>query len=207
MYKSYLEFNSSASIAPIFLVLFFCYESAADPLLGPVVRYIWEGSEKCDDHGFKQLAASLPVERLSDDNEGDPWRFMYGNCAARVGKLRIQQDWVISYLDARPQEGYEGGVGYGVGTDLNFVWQSSISATADYFVDLGGGYQYAFDVPFPSNGSRSMFTINFGGGVIFGPEQGLRYRFGVRYMHVSNAALFPKNSGYDGIHIVLGTQW
>ncbi len=179
----------------------------ADPLFAPIIRALWFGSEKCDDQGFKQIGVSLPLTRLSEDNEGDPWRAMYGNCAARKGKLRLQQDWVVSYLDARPQEGYEGGTGYGIGTDLNFIFESSLSRNVDTFIDLGGGYQYAFDVPFPSNGSRSMFTINFGGGFLIKANENFKYRIGIRYMHVSNAALFPKNSGYDGIHLVVGTQW
>ena len=199
--------SGTAKSILVFLLLYSASEVYGDSLFSPLIRSLWSESEACDDRRYRQMGVSLPLTRLSEDNEGDPWRIIYGNCAARKGTLRLQQDWVVSYLDARPQQGEQGGVGYSVGTDLNFVSQSSFRANVDRFVELGGGYQYAFDVPFPSNGSRSMFTINVGVGIVIKTQDTLMYRIGVRYLHISNASLFPKNSGYDGIHLAIGTQW
>jgi hypothetical protein len=161
----------------------------------------------CGDGSYRQLAASLPLQGTSDGGEGHPWRAMYGLCVARKDRLSLHQDWVISYLDVQPVGDAPGGDGVSIGTDFSFQWRHRQDASLTPYYELGIGVQYAAITPFPAHGSRWTFTINAGAGILFPVAQNLQLNTAVRYLHMSNAGLFPDNAGYDAFHFVIGIRW
>jgi hypothetical protein len=161
----------------------------------------------CATNGYRQVAASLPVARTSDGDEGHPWRAMYGYCVAGRGKFSLHQDWVVSYLDARPTRGSPGGSGVSFGTDFSLEWRHRQGGSPTPYYELGVGVQYAAGTAFPAHGSRLMFTINVGAGLLFPVRTNLRMKTALRYLHLSNAGVLSDNAGYDGVHLLVGLQW
>ena len=161
----------------------------------------------CSSSRYRQLVASLPLQATSDGDEGHPWRAMYGLCVAQKGRLSLHQDWVISYLDVQPVGDAPGGDGVSFGTDFSFQWHHERGVSFTPYYELGGGIQYAPATPFPAHGSRWTFTINAGAGILIPVTQKLQLNTALRYLHMSNANLFPKNAGYDAFHFVVGVRW
>ena len=161
----------------------------------------------CATSRYRQVAASLPVARTSDGGEGHPWRAMYGYCVAGRGKFTLHQDWVVSYLDARPKRGSPGGTGVSFGTDLSLEWRHRQGGSLTPYYELGGGIQYAAGTAFPAHGSRWMFTINAGAGLLFPVGANLQMKAALRYLHLSNAGVLTDNAGYDGVHLLIALQW
>jgi len=156
---------------------------------------------------YWQLAVSPPLQGTSDGGEGFPWRALFGYCVAETGRLSLHQDWVISYLDATPQGNAPGGDGVSFGTDFSFQWRHKQGAVFTPYYELGGGIQYAAGTAFPAHGSRWMFTINAGAGLLIPLKSQLRLNTAIRYLHISNAGLLPENAGYDAFHMVVGVRW
>jgi hypothetical protein len=156
---------------------------------------------------YRQLAVSPPLQGTSHGGEGFPWRVMYGYCVAQVGRLTLHQDWVVSYLDATPQGDAAGGNGISFGTDLGFQWRHQHGASVTPYYELGGGIQYAAGTAFPAHGSRWMFTINVGAGLLVTLKPTLQLNTAIRYLHISNAGVWPDNAGYDAFHMVIGLRW
>ena len=161
----------------------------------------------CIDSRYRQLAASLPLQGTSDGGEGHPWRALYGLCVAQKGRLSLHQDWVISYLDVQPLNAAPGGDGVSFGTDFSFQWRHKRGVSFTPYYELGIGIQYAAVTPFPAHGSRWTFTTNAGAGILIPVTQKLQLNTALRYLHISNAKLFPKNAGYDAFHFVVGVRW
>ena len=160
----------------------------------------------CTDQ-YRQLAASPPLQGTSDGGEGYPWRLLFGYCIAQKGRLSFHQDWVLSYLDATPQGDAPGGEGVSAGTDFSMLWQHKQGNSFTPYYELGGGIQYAAGTPFPAHGSRWMFTINAGIGLLFPLASDRQLNTAIRYLHISNGGLFSNNAGYDGFHMVIGLRW
>ena len=156
---------------------------------------------------YFQLAASPPLQGTSDGGEGYPWRLLFGYCIAQQGRLSFHQDWVLSYLDATPQGDSPGGEGGSIGTDFSMLWQHEVGNALTPYYELGGGIQYAAGTPFPAHGSRWMFTINAGVGLLFPLASDRQLNTAIRYLHISNGGLFSNNAGYDGFHLVIGLRW
>jgi hypothetical protein len=158
------------------------------------------------DDGYRQLAASLPIIQTSSIDKGHPWRLMFGYSLVRWDRLTLHQDWVISYLDAGPRADSPGGHGAAFGTDMSFQWRHhrGIALTPHY--EIGGGIQYAAGTAFPAHGGRWMSTLNAGVGLLI-PWNDRELNVAVRWQHISNAGVFPKNAGYDAVHLVLGIRW
>ena len=156
---------------------------------------------------YRQLAASPPLPGTARGDEGYPWRVLYGRCVAKLGKATLHQDWVVSYLDARQQGEAPGGDGVSFGTDLAFLWHREGEASLVPYYELGAGLQYAAGTAFPAHGSRWMFTINTGVGVLIPLKPTTRLNLAIRYLHISNAGLLPENAGYDAFHLVIGVRW
>jgi len=156
---------------------------------------------------YRQLAVSLPLQGTSDGGEGHPWRAMYGFCLAQKGRLSLHQDWVVSYLDVQPVGDAPGGDGVSFGTDFSFQWRHQRSEPITPYYELGSGIQYAAGTPFPAHGSRWTFTINAGAGILIPVTKQRQLNVAIRYLHMSNAGLFPKNAGYDAFHFVVGVRW
>lgn len=156
---------------------------------------------------YKQLAASPPLQGTSDGGEGFPWRVLFGYCVAQSGRLTFHQDWVVSYLDATAQGDSPGGEGVSIGTDFSFLWQHRQGMALTPYYEIGGGIQYAAGTPFPAHGSRWMFTINAGAGLLIPLNSNRRLTTAIRYLHISNGGLFSNNAGYDGFHLLLGLRW
>lgn len=157
-------------------------------------------------NGYRQLAASLPVMGTSSIDKGHPWRVMFGYPAARWDRLTLHQDWVVSYLDAEPRENAPGGHGVAFGTDLSLQWRHRQGVPLTPYYEVSGGIQYAAGTSFPAHGGRWMFTLSAGVGLLI-PLKDRQLNTAVRWQHISNAAVFPKNAGYDAIHIVVGMRW
>jgi hypothetical protein len=132
---------------------------------------------------------------------------LYGYCVAQNGRLSFHQDWVVSYFDATAQGGAPGGEGVSFGTDLAFQWRHEQGATVTPYYELGGGIQYAAGTAFPAHGSRWMFTVNVGVGVLIPLKPTRQLNMAIRYLHISNAGLWSDNAGYDALHMVIGVRW
>lgn len=156
---------------------------------------------------YRQLAASPPLQGTSHGDEGYPWRILYGYCVAQAGRLSLHQDWVVSYLDATAQGDAQGGEGVSLGTDVSFQWRHKQGASFTPYYELGGGIQYAAGTPFPAHGSRWMFTINAGIGILIPLKPTLQLNTAIRYLHLSNAGLWSDNAGYDAFHLLVGVRW
>jgi hypothetical protein len=180
-------------------------ERGAGTRLSSVVPFT--RNNRCMEHPYRQLAVSLPLSGTSDGGEGHPWRAMYGFCVAEKGRFTLHQDWVVSYLDAEPQRDSPGGAGVSLGTDFALQWRHRQTVSFTPYYELGGGIQYAAGTPFPAHGSRWMFTINTGAGLIFPLKPNLQMRTALRYLHISNAGIFPGNAGYDAFHLVVALKW
>lgn len=161
----------------------------------------------CTGNRYHHVAASVPLAGTSDGGEGHPWRAMYGLCVAEKRKLTLHQDWVVSYFDAKRQGDSPGGKGVSFGTDFSLLWQHRRTASVTPYYELGGGIQYAAGTPFPAHGSRWMFTINAGAGLLVPLKPNLQMKTALRYLHISNAGLFPDNAGYDAIHLLIAVTW
>lgn len=161
----------------------------------------------CHVNRYRQLAASFPLQNVSAGDKGHPWRAMYGFCVAQRKRLSLHQDLVISYLDAKPFGGEPGGDGVALGTDFSFQWRQKYGASLTPYYELGLGIQYAAMTPFPAHGSRWTFTINAGAGLLIPVTPAMQINTALRYLHMSNAGLLPKNAGYDAIHLVVGWRW
>lgn len=156
---------------------------------------------------YRQVAVSLPLAGTSDGGEGHPWRLMYGYCLLQRGPFSLHQDWVLSYLDAKPIRGAEGGTGIGAGTDFALRWHVARRAAFSAYLELGNGIQYAAGTAFPAHGSRWTFTTNAGVGLLFPVQPEREISIAIRYLHMSNAGLFPDNAGYDALHLAMGMKF
>jgi len=165
------------------------------------------GNNPCTEDRYHQLGASLPLTWTSDGGEGHPWRVMYGFCVAQKGRLSLTQDWVVSYLDVEPHGDSPGGDGVSFGTDFSLRWRQKQGSSFTPYYELGSGVQYAAGTPFPAHGSRWMFTINAGAGLLFPLKPDLQLQTAIRYLHISNAGIFPENAGYDAFHAVVAVRW
>lgn len=161
----------------------------------------------CIDSRYRQLAVSAPLQGTSDGGEGHPWRAMFGLCVAQKGRVSLHQDWVISYLDVQPTGGAPGGDGVSFGTDFSVQWRHKPGVSFTPYYELGGGIQYAAGTPFPAHGSRWTFTINAGAGILIPVARKRQFITALRYLHMSNANVFPNNAGYDAFHFVVGLRW
>lgn len=93
----------------------------------------------------------------------------------------------------------EGGTdSWAVGPTLIFRWHFLARERWSIYVDGGAGFQYATN-PTPPDGARFAFTPQVGGGVSFEVAHNVRMLIGVRWRHVSNADLYPQNTGLDSI--------
>ena len=121
--------------------------------------------------------------------------------------MLLHQDWVVSYLDAEPQGNEAGGDGIALGTDMTFQWPWLPEASVSPYFEIGGGVQYAFGTAFPAHGSRFMFTINAGAGLLIPTRSGRAFNAAIRYLHISNGGLLEDNAGYDALHFLVGVRW
>lgn len=184
---------------------------ALEPEEGEATNRVWDlipvvRNNPCTEP-YRQLAVSPPLQRTSHGDEGYPWRVLYGYCVTQNGRLSLHQDWVVSYFDATAQGDAPGGEGVSFGTDLAFQWRHKRGASLTPYYEMGGGIQYAAGTPFPAHGSRWMFTINVGVGILVPLKPALQLNTAIRYLHISNAGLWPDNAGYDAFHIFIGVRW
>ena len=156
---------------------------------------------------YRQLAVSPPLQSTSRGDEGYPWRLLYGYCVAQFGRTSLHQDWVVSYLDAWEQGDAPGGNGVSFGTDFGLQWRHDTKDSLTPYYELGGGLQYAAGTSFPAHGSRWMFTINAGIGLLVPLNPTVKLNLAIRYLHLSNAGLVSNNAGYDAFHLVIGARW
>ena len=186
------------------LALLGCIATSA-PHCGPLLAA--ESIDRPCKETYRQLAFSPPLKATSDGGEGYPWRALYGYCLAQSGRWSLHQDWVVSYLDAYAQADAPAGQGVSVGTDFSLQWRHRDGAAFTPYYELGAGFQYAAGTPFPAHGSRWMFTINTGVGLLVPLDNQRELNLAVRYLHISNAGLFSKNAGYDAFHALIGIRW
>ncbi len=115
-------------------------------------------------------------------------------------ELRIEPN--VEYIAARAGQSM---FFFGVGPVLRF---GSYGQSINPFLDVGCGV---------SIGSRTMlFNRDFGGDFFFSPTAGAGIKFGktesgvslfARWLHHSNAGLFPPNEGIDSLYLLLGYRF
>ncbi len=115
-------------------------------------------------------------------------------------ELRIEPN--VEYIAARADQSM---VFYGVGPVIRL---GSNGQSINPFVDVGCGV---------SIGSKTMlFNRDFGRDFFFTPTAGAGIKFGntengvslfVRWVHHSNAGLFPPNEGIDSLYMLLGYRF
>ena len=171
---------------------------------GTVADASGRSQETC---AYHQAALSLPAAGVSSAEVGHPWRAMYGYCLLGGQQFVLHQDWVLSYLDAKPVGDDPGGNGVGIGTDLLLRWHPDWRPSLLPYIDMGGGLQFAAGHPFPADGSRWMFTLHAGAGWLIPLRGTSQANLAIRYLHISNAGLVSNNSGYDVVHLILGIRW
>ena len=156
---------------------------------------------------YRQASVSLPVYQVSSKEVGHPWRALYGYCLRGGSRFVIHQDWALSYLDADPVGTYPGGTGLGLGTDLFLRWHPDWQPSLLPYLDAGVGVQYAAGTAFPADATRWNFTVHGGVGWLIPARDDRQLNVSLRYLHISNAGLSDKNSGYDVVHLVFGLRW
>ena len=115
-------------------------------------------------------------------------------------ELRIEPN--VEYISARADQSM---VFYGVGPVIRF---GSYGQSINPFLDAGGSV---------SIGTRTMlFNRDFGRDFFFSPTAGAGIKFGntergvslfARWVHHSNAGLFPPNEGIDSLYLLLGYRF
>jgi hypothetical protein len=177
-------------------------------LLLPLADAAWgkpsELPGACD---YRQAGVSLPAIQVSSAEVGHPWRAMYGYCLLGGKHFVLHQDWVLSYLDAKPFREFPGGEGVGLGSDLLLRWHPDWRPSLVPVLEAGAGLQFAAGNAFPADGSRWMFTVQGGAGWLIPAGAGRQATVSLRYLHISNAGIADKNSGYDVVHLVLALRW
>jgi hypothetical protein len=165
------------------------------PVLDPAT---WD--TRCGGDRFVQARVSGPVYNFGD--EGNQVSVALGACAASRGALSLQVDGVLSGIDAAPHAGVGGGRALGIGVDTVLRWR--LFDARRWFVEAGGGVQYAIGSSFPADGTHFQFTVIGGVGrsIELGAQRSLQV--GVRWFHISNANVLPSNSGYDALQLVVG---
>jgi len=165
------------------------------PVLDPAT---WDPG--CGERRFVQAHASGPVYNFGD--EGEQVRFALGACAASRGPLSLQLDGVLSAIDAAMHTGAGGGRALGVGVDALLRWR--LGESRRWFVEAGGGVQYAIGSSFPADGTHFQFTVIGGVGRSLDLGSGRALQLGIRWFHISNANVLPSNSGYDSLQLTVG---
>jgi hypothetical protein len=156
---------------------------------------------------YRQASLSVPVYQVSSKEVGHPYRAMFGYCLFERAGFLLQQDWVLSYLDADPVDSSPGGEGVGLGSDFLFRWHFNRRYAFVPSFDFGAGIQYAAGHAFPADGSRWMFTVLGGLGWLIPVREKREVSLSLRYTHMSNAGFIENNSGYDVVHLVAGWRW
>jgi hypothetical protein len=162
---------------------------------------------------FGQISAAGTLLHFND--EGSPYRFSLG--AGRpffLNDLSVMANLVYSYYnvnevaDKNPSPDVKGGNSHSLGLDLLLRWTFLKKPHASYYVEAGSGFQtMQSGPPFPADGSDENFTVLLGPGVLVPTGVANRLRFSLQWFHISNANLFPNNSGYDGLQLTVGLEW
>lgn len=184
------------------IALFF--SAAALCSFSPAVGAPMDHADTCT---YRQAGVSVPAIQVSSSEVGHPWRATYGYCLLGGERFVLHQDWVLSYLDAKPVGGFPGGDGVGLGTDLLLRWHRDWQPSILPYLETGVGLQFAAGTAFPADGSRWMFTLQAGAGWLIPMQRERQANVALRYLHISNAGVGGRNSGYDVVHLVLGLRW
>lgn len=138
----------------------------------------------------------VPSEVFAD--EGDPYRLGLGVGYALHPTLDATLDVVISYIQVAAYDFATGGETVATGFDLGLRWVAPLPGPLAPYLEAQAGMQRANPESFPAKGSHENFTLVGGAGLRLALGARWALRGGMRYMHVSNANLLPKNNGYDG---------
>jgi hypothetical protein len=74
------------------------------------------------------------------------------------------------------------------------------------FLSHNGGFIYFADRVLSSEGSRFMYTVDFGGGVNILRKNNQAITLGYRYQHLSNANISERNPGTDANTFYVGVS-
>jgi hypothetical protein len=162
---------------------------------------------------FGHMSTAGSVKHFND--EGAPYRLSIGaGHLAFSNDLSFMASVAYSYYDVNavadnnPTPDLRGGNSHSLGFDLLMRWSFLQTLPVSCHIDGGAGFQSMLtDPPFPADGSKENFTLLFGPGVLIPTDIDNRLRVSLLWFHISNANLFPKNSGYDGLQLVVGFEW
>lgn len=161
---------------------------------------------------FWHVSASVPVVHFND--EGDPYRLSLGIGHAVVPyNLTLLTNVVYAYYDVNavadknPSADLKGGHSHSLGIDIALRKSFTTAKRIDYYYEGGGGFQVMIaKPPFPADGSDENFTVFLGSGIMFPAGSQKRVSASLQWFHISNAGLFPDNSGYDGLQLIIGFE-
>lgn len=162
---------------------------------------------------FWRVRAGGSVAHMND--EGDPYRFGAGLGHSFAGeRFALMGDLVYSYYDVNAvadehaEQNVKGGRSSSLGLDVSLRCNVLEKRTASGFLEGGMGFQSMLTSPtFPADGSYQNFTMFAGPGIQFPIGTRTRLAISMQWFHISNAWLFSSNSGYDGIQLVLSSEW
>ncbi|MBA4137424.1 MAG: hypothetical protein C0518_08935 [Opitutus sp.] len=133
--------------------------------------------------------------------------------------LRMREPrWVLAvgyalipdvYDEGTGQLSAAGGNGFLVGAAREWAWELPrvLGERASLALAIDFGLHYATRT-LPPNGTHANFLVSPGLSWESAPDPGrARWHVGLRWFHLSNADVFGRNAGYDGISLRFGRSW
>jgi hypothetical protein len=151
----------------------------------------------------------------SDQEEGNPVLLTFERSFLDLGNWNFGGFVGISHIDVNDIADSHVTGGFVEGTET-FATHSGITARRPLIAglrfalhaDFAAGIYYA-EKSFPADGSHLNFSLQAGFESSWKAAHGddTAWILGLRWMHVSNANILPRNSGYDGLFVRFGRRW
>jgi hypothetical protein len=161
---------------------------------------------------FLQAQAAATVLQIND--EGSPYRFSLGAGRRFTDHLDGMVDLVYTYYDVNavrdrnPNVEVRSGTSSSAGFDLRLRHDLLKTGKIEWYISGLAGFQTMIDGPnFPADGSDENFTLGLGLGGRIPIAERMRFTATLQWFHISNARLWPNNSGYDGLQLAISPEW
>lgn len=178
---------------------------------------IWMASSAVFASDEKPQIRGLFIESpiWSDQEEGNPFLLTFEQSLFSWGDWSFGGFLGLSHLDVNAIEDSHVTGGFVPGT-TTYAGHAGLTVRRTLYerpgfalnADFAGGVYYAAE-SFPADGSHTNFSLQAGFETVWSSRQEPTGSWvaGVRWMHVSNANILPRNSGYDGLFVRIGRRW